>query len=358
MSIFDFFSKKPRLGSNPYKTMSLMVEKGDVKSLVKVLEYGEDEQSSSSRLRETAIRSLGKIGGSKAIEALISALLDIEDLSSSDKISIAQELAKFGDSRATKPLCSMLKKEDDTTVCAWIAEALGGIGDENAVEDLVSLYQSSSNNNVREKILVALGSIGGNKTVEFLFDILKNNHDTKKRYYAVQALGEIKDDSAVEPIAFCMQNDNERANRREAVRQLGKVGSIKATKYLIEEFLKEDGLHYQPVCIELKKLRAEAFDEFFDLFNNRRHLIAKLVDAKHAKKEFIINSLVTVGSDEVIDSFINSLNVDEDPELLSFVVDALGKIGDMRVVEPLKKLFEGVDDTSDRRQLFLEVNDN
>ncbi len=61
--------------------------------------------------------------------------------SKSERIAVAEELGRWGGSRAVNPLCELLREPDDDLRVA-AAEALGGIGCERAIPHLVTALQT------------------------------------------------------------------------------------------------------------------------------------------------------------------------------------------------------------------------
>ncbi len=91
-----------------------------------------DEEPDDS-VRVAIIKSLGKNGTSKPLKRLISLL---EDDQLEIRKSAAEALGETGDPRAIDPLCQALKIKDMRNVCAL---ALGKIGGSTAIEDLVKI---------------------------------------------------------------------------------------------------------------------------------------------------------------------------------------------------------------------------
>jgi len=152
--------------------------KGDVKGLVKALEYYKD-----SKVRPEAADALVKLG-TPAVEPLVAAL-----------------------------------KESDKDAGRCAAEALGKIGDVRAVEPLIAALKDSE---MIEAAADALGKIDGARAVEPLIAALKDSDD-HVRWAAAKALAEIGDASAVLPLIVALYTNNDWLEKAvaEALRKFG-----------------------------------------------------------------------------------------------------------------------------------------
>ena len=128
-------------------------EKWIVKGSIRALGYQQDWG-----VRRRAAEKLGRIGDSQAVEPLIAALDDEEQLV---RQAAAEALGRIGDPSAVGPLVAQLKDKNGSMRNA-VAQALGQIGDPRAVEPLTGALQSGNKamRGVVAKVLVNLYSSG------------------------------------------------------------------------------------------------------------------------------------------------------------------------------------------------------
>jgi HEAT repeat protein len=141
MPIFNF-SHRPNV--QELKTQ------GDIDGLIEALNYPDDHN-----IRLAAASALGKVGDSRAVDPLITALDDQQGVNE----VAALALGEIGDPRAVEPLTETLENES-WEIRSSAAKALGKIGDERAVNPLTKLLEDR-NENVRWHTVQALESITG-----------------------------------------------------------------------------------------------------------------------------------------------------------------------------------------------------
>ena len=98
-------------------------------------------------------------------------ILQNEDMPYPMRACAISALGGIGDSRAVKPLLSMLDKAHQVYLLATV-EALGRIGDQAAVGALIRVLRSKSSRAAKEHTLVALGCIGGAYAIQALVRFL------------------------------------------------------------------------------------------------------------------------------------------------------------------------------------------
>jgi anti-anti-sigma factor len=165
----------------------------------------------------------------------------IDKLKSSDRdvvrTSVIEEIGKFGDPRAIRPLIDALSDED--TLVRWNAvQALARFGDDALAQLFVSL--ESGDRFIRRNVVQALGEIGGDETIDRLIRMLMfDESDKNVLVEVIKALNKINADRAVEPLLTVLKmNDWEMKWR--AINALGKIGDPKAIEPLLEAINDED----------------------------------------------------------------------------------------------------------------------
>ncbi len=152
-----------------WKTCLKLDKPATIDALIELLTHWETEES----VRSEVVSQLNKIRDESLVEPLIKAL----------KHHAAQEpavriLGMIGDTRAVEPVIMMLK-DDDPLVRWTAATALGKLGDKRAVEPLARSLITDERIRVREHAAAALAKIGDTRAVEPLIAAaLKDAHST------------------------------------------------------------------------------------------------------------------------------------------------------------------------------------
>ena len=181
-----------------------MKSKGDVKGLIKALNYRKD-----AYIREAAAKALGEIGDARAIEPLIDALKDESEYVRSAAAEALDKLGWQPDTEERKAAYWAAKQEWDK--CVEIGAP--------AVEPLIIALKDWR---VREAAAEALGKIGA-PAVEPLIDALRDKSEDVRKA-AAEALGEIGDVRAVEPLIAALKDKDDDV-REAAAEALVKIGA-------------------------------------------------------------------------------------------------------------------------------------
>ena len=313
--------------------------------------------------RRCAVQTLGEIGDSRAVEALIVSL----DYNDKDvRKSAVEALGKIGDSRAVDPLIACLKDTTtifacwDTTdflgyrysyrICDFAAEALIKIG-ESSVEGLIVCLEDNDKN-VRKYAAEALDKIGyttfsdnekiiyliakqnweiliqiGKSAVAPLINCLMDKNDNV-RQSAASALGNIGDSLAVEPLIFSLKDKCGKV-RYSAADALGKLGDKNAVPHLILALPDWDAnnaifsalikLNWSPINdneIVYSWIAAKDKNNLISHWEQTKYVL--LNDAKSGKRRKIenaVNSLISLGREEIINDLIRILNTNGSKEI-------------------------------------------
>ena len=114
-----------------------------------------------------AIRILGKMGATAAVETLIE-YVDADSDAPLQKVTF-RALGEIGDERAVQPLADKLLMDNDI-VRPQAARALGLIGDTRAIKPLSETLKADDNANVRAQAAWALRQIGTKRALEAVVD--------------------------------------------------------------------------------------------------------------------------------------------------------------------------------------------
>ena len=246
-----------------------------------------------------AVEVLGEIGGDRAIETLIQALL--ENDSYKVRGDAAEVLGVIGDSRAVEPLMQALTEDESSYVRRQAAEALGVLGDVRAVELLIQALLEDEYFETRMNAAEALGLLGDTSAVEPLIQAMLGDEYTSVRHRAAEALGLLGDTIAVEPLIQALLEDEEAIVRWSAADALGLLGDTIAVEPLIQALLED----------EEAIVRWSAAD-----------------------------ALGVLGDSRAVEPLCQALLEDEDNTVRRKVAEALGEIGDERAVEALTQALE------------------
>ena len=261
--------------------------------------------------RQAAVETLGRIGGVKVMQLLVSQPL--RDSDSHVKVSAIETLGRIGDNRVVDPLILSLR-DTDNRVREAAAEALSFLGDIRAVQPL-ALQLKDSSWNVRKACVAALALIGRDKNARVTDPLVTalQDRDPDVRQSAVSALGEVKDHQSIKPLILALKDPH------NPVRQAA-AASLRKVEYEWE--LTQEALNALP---ELKKdvnhkdywVRQSAVEAIDVIEKTRRKL---------DPKEFLGESLPDK-KDLVIDA-LSSLLTDDDRDFRLASAQALGRVGD------------------------------
>lgn len=260
-----------------------LAAKGDIPGLVKALAYTKDRQVPAD-----AAAALAALGA-PAVEPLASVARDSRN---PGRWYASEALSRVADPLAADALLAALGDGSDVVRKAAIA-ALGIIGDDRAVDPLLSVLADPADE-ARGAAIEALGALGDRRAVVPLIGELTGAWSGA----AVEALGRLGDVRAVEPVSELLFGSGHLARCR-AADVLGSLGDRRAVEPLIRALLDED-LVAEDARDNLKILRA----------------LAGLDPSRAA-------SLQATFDDQT--AFVRT-----------HAAMALGRIGDVRAVEPLR----------------------
>ena len=300
-----------------------------------------------------AVKALGNIGDSKAVEHLIPLLKD-ED--SEVRKGTAEALGEIGDPRVVEPLLRSLQVFERNVRAARkinrhlenaAAQALVMIG-EPAVEPLMRALHNKDIY-IRKGAAEALGKIGdiGEAAVE---PLLRSLPDASSPWWIVRALADIGK-PAVESLIRALQ-DEDREIRWDATVVLDRLGwepsdiETKTRYYYAKRVWPmplDIGCSEAEVLIhtqsedneDVRKGTARALVKTGDLSDPAvERLIRRLQSTNFFIRRYDAKALGEIGDPKAVEPLIPLLK-DEDNEVQRLAAEALGEIGDPRAVEPL-----------------------
>ena len=250
----------------------------------------------------------------------------------------ACSLGHIGDARAVEPLIAALEDEEDLTARNKAVEALGRIGDRRAVEALITALENWSWSG-RKEAAEALGRIGDPRAGDTLVAAL-TDRDRKVREAAAQALDGLSwspdrseaaaaywvtrgnwdncveiGASAVSPLVTAMGLSYDEATRHAAAGAIAQIADAGAMKALMADI--RDITTFNPV------------EETNTSWN--------LHDGKTSPYRLAASALIQIGP-PAVPPLVAAL-ADDDPSVCQRAVDTLARIG-TPAVEPLVAALE------------------
>ncbi|NQT80100.1 MAG: HEAT repeat domain-containing protein [Candidatus Aminicenantes bacterium] len=302
-----------RITKNEYEALKNIMENRTVDYLLQAL------KDADMNVRRCAAEALIFKKDSRAVEPLMTAL---KDEYKNVRRYAAEALGEIGDQRAVEPLIVALKDEN-SVVRRYAAEALGKIKNPNASEFLFYALKDKDRM-VRNKARWALERIEVSIPVEILIAGLKDE-DKDVRQFSVEVLAYMKDPRAIGPLINDLK-DKDLIVRTNAEKALVNIGD-QAVEPLIVALKDENSV--------VRRYVAEALGEIGDQ-RAVEPLIVALKDEDRPVRTNAKNALVSIG-EPAVGSLITILEgVDYDVyDVRSFACWALGRIKDVRSIEPL-----------------------
>ena len=187
-------------------------------------------RDSDDGVRETAAHSLGEMGDTAAVDALVNALR--HDASKDVRKTAAWALGQIEDHRAVPGLVASLRDEREVEVRRQVVWALGQIESEEAVPGLGALLRSETDVEVKRMAIWALGQIEKPAAVPFLTPLLRDP-DPETREKTAWALGQIESHDAVDAIAAAYAAERENGVKEQLLWALGQIEDARAVPTLV-----------------------------------------------------------------------------------------------------------------------------
>lgn len=289
--------------------------KESIETLVTELVHEEDWR----RMRATAACVTG---GPKAVHALIAAL---DQASTPLKIEIAGMLARIKDPKGGRPLVELLKDHDAGVAQAAIAalEQMAGVLDQDTAMALVSDLASSPGEEHRGRVTKILGVMPN--AVLPLCGML-SHPDPANRLAAATMLEHLLDPRCADALVDAMADP---LIQEVAVRTLKKLGAIRER---IEAAF--NALRDAEGAAEREEVRMATVIELLPIGRpSVEILIEYLRDDDWAVREAAADLLGKIGDVRAVDPLMERLRVDQDTGVKEYALKSLGLIGDPRPAE-------------------------
>ena len=125
-------------------------------------------QSTSKNVRQEAVRKLGELGLEDAVEPLLFALFDEEDVAV--RIQIIEALSQIGTDEAVAGIMDMFG-DPNTNVCKAAIEALHGIDSDEVIDELIYLTDEDTDRSIRLAAIDALCQYEDKKVSQILAEL-------------------------------------------------------------------------------------------------------------------------------------------------------------------------------------------
>ena len=266
-----------------------------------------------------APRSVAALAARHDVKRLIKAL-DV----GTERRDAAIALGQLGATEAVASLIAALRDPDPYVrqASAW---SLGLLGDSRAVQPLIDVLAHDADNAVRQFAMTALQAFGA-AAVEQLLVALRAE-DPLVRRASAEALGRFGDGQAVEPLIAALRSGSNYASRDlgcAAAGALGRLGDARAIAALIGVLTAGDDHEVRDACKEaLCRIGAPAVDPLIEAVRGGQGL------APYTATE----TLGRIGDVRGVEPLLQLLHAE--PGYLEPVAAALGRIGDPRAVGPL-----------------------
>ncbi|MCK4734678.1 MAG: HEAT repeat domain-containing protein [Methanophagales archaeon] len=262
------------------------------------------------RQRMEEINKIERIGNEKAVKTLINFLND--DYTDIQE-KVISSLVKIGEP-AVEPLIQAL--EDENRDIRWsAAEALEKIG-EPAIKPLINSLNDDETD-IRETSAEILGRIGDNRAVDPLIHALGDENSGVRRKVA-EALGSIGDKEAIEPLIHASK-DEKIDVRREAMIALDNMGWRPPSVFEQVDYL-----------ITTKK-----WNEIINIGEPAVESLIQILEDKSSDVNYRVGAVAAlgrIGDVRAVEPLIQALE-DEDSYVRYKAVEVLGNLRDKRLVE-------------------------
>jgi len=275
-----------------------------------------DHEEDWRRMRAT---STCMKGGPKAVEAIIHA---IGHGSTHYKIEAIKMLARLGDPRAGLALAGLMKDEDEEVRQAAMEalEHLAGVLDEPTAAALLEHLQDDR---IRDRVTSLLGVIP--TSIGPLSERLKDP-DESIRQRAAEILAQLLDPRSADAFVDAMADPNLRDVATDTLRKLGairdRVDQLLDELRDVEESELKEGARQEAV-IQLHRIGRPAVEILLEYLDDDDWIV----------REAAADTLGKIGDVRAVEPLMKRLRSDKDTGVKEHALKSLGLIGDSRPVE-------------------------
>ena len=275
-----------------------------------------DHEEDWRRMRAT---STCMKGGPKAVEAIIQA---IGQGTTHYKIEAIRMLARLGDPRAGLALAGVMKDDDEDVRQATLEalEHMAGILDEATAAALLEHLQDDR---IRDRITTLLGAIP--TSIGPLSERLKDP-DESIRERAAEILAQLLDPRSADAFVDAMSDPNLRDLATDTLRKLGairdRIDQLLDDLRAVDESELKEGVRQETV-IQLHRIGRPAVEILLEYLDDDDWIV----------REAAADTLGKIGDVRAVEPLMERLRSDNDTGVKEHAVKSLGLIGDSRPVE-------------------------
>jgi HEAT repeat protein len=275
-----------------------------------------DHEEDWRRMRAT---STCMKGGPKAVEAIIQA---IGHGTTHYKIEAIRMLARLGDPRAGIALAGVMKDDDENVRQATLEalEHMAGILDEATAAALLEHLQDDR---IRDRITTLLGAIP--TSIGPLSERLKDP-DESIRERAAEILAQLLDPRSADAFVDAMSDPNLRDLATDTLRKLGairdRIDQLLDDLRTVDESELKEGVRQETV-IQLHRIGRPAVEILLEYLDDDDWIV----------REAAADTLGKIGDVRAVEPLMERLRSDNDTGVKEHAVKSLGLIGDSRPVE-------------------------
>jgi HEAT repeat protein len=191
---------------------------GGAKAVPALLDTVQATRTEDSDVREIALRALARIADPRAVEPLIAALSSADTWLTA---RIADILTRHGEA-AVDPLMALLTGSPHPPARAWAANVLGEVGAQRAFPALVRAL-NDGNDEVRGKAATALGRLGDRRAIHHLLEHLLTDPAPFVRVRIACTLGQFGGPEVIDRLVHALRDPAWWVRMRsvEALEQIG-----------------------------------------------------------------------------------------------------------------------------------------
>jgi HEAT repeat protein len=291
-------------------------------------------RSAHAVVRQTAIETLGCVGGPTAVEALVKAITD-SATSENVRGEAALWLSFLNDEAAVEALLRLLKDSTlDEETRSSIAFVLAGRGHAFGIEWLQQVFLDPNTDESRRAMTGSLlGQVAA--AAPFMQEVLTDNGaNPEARYLSAIYISDKRNPTIFRSLlGILTDGDAETRLRIEAARSLGRAGERAAVKPLSELLASSD----TDSEVRATAARALGFIGDLDARDALRQVLneTEVVNGANTKLRGVAaNALGRIGDREAV-PLLCTLLQEVDPDVREGASEALGALGDAAAVDPL-----------------------
>lgn len=290
-------------------------------------------------IRQATARSLGKLRDASSLPLLLAYLQQAEE---SEYYYLIYALGDFDTPAVIEPLLTLCETNEQLQYL--VAEGLSRLG-ASSTPALVQIATDMERTPIsRRCVVLSFARSPRPGVMQSLLQALRDS-DAQMRELAVQALGTLRDPGVIEPLIQALSDKNERVCQRA----IFTLGTLEATDRAIDQLItclssRKKSVIYA-AALALEKLKAvQATPALLDVVCSlRRYSCGPVVMA-----------LGNLGSPELVDELLKRLPT-MPREICWRAVFLLERFPDPRFVEPLLALLERIQEHEDKGNLQIQI---